>query len=44
MATKEELKDWFAEHPKMMGVLWMAMIAISQMGQVAASGGARAGP
>jgi len=45
MAHSENVTEWLAEHPKMMGALWMLMLILSETGNgLAASGGPKAGP
>lgn len=45
MADTENITEWLAEHPKMMGALWMIVLLLAESGNtVANSGGVRAGP
>lgn len=45
MAHSENITAWFAEHPKMMGALWMMMLLLAQSGSAAAAAAnAKAGP
>jgi hypothetical protein len=36
--------QYFAQHPRMIGVLFMVLLLLSQAGAVAAGGGAISGP
>ncbi|WP_449272272.1 DUF7503 family protein [Halorussus ruber] len=45
MAHSENVTEWLAEHPKMMGALWMLLFVLSQTGVAFAGGSsAKAGP
>ena len=45
MAHSENVTEWLAEHPKMMGALWMILLLLAESGGAVAGGaGARAGP
>ncbi len=39
-----DLTQYLKKHPRMIGVLFTILLAISQAGTVAANGGAHAGP
>jgi hypothetical protein len=44
MADSENVTGWLAEHPKMMGALWMILLILTETGSAIANSGARAGP
>lgn len=44
MANTTNLTEWLADNPKMMGVLWMMILLLSQAGNVFANSGAQSGP
>ena len=45
MAHSEDVTGWLAEHPKLMGALWMLALILAETGTaVAGSGGAKMGP
>jgi len=45
MAHSENVTEWLAEHPKMMGALWMMALLLTETGTAFAnSGGPKAGP
>jgi len=44
MADSENVTEWLAEHPRMMGVLWMMMLLLAESGNAVANGGAKMGP
>jgi len=44
MADSENVTGWLAEHPKMMGALWMILLVLSETGGAAANTGAKMGP
>lgn len=39
-----DVAEWLSENPRMMGVLFIALLILTQAGQVAAMGSGNAGP
>lgn len=44
MSTKDSMKNYLASNPRMIGILFTAMLLLSQVGAVAGSGGATMNP
>lgn len=39
-----DITEWLADNPKMMGALWMLLLLLSQAGPVLAGNGPQTGP
>lgn len=44
MSQGNDFTEWLANHPKMMGVLWMLVLIWAETGAVVATGSATGGP
>lgn len=44
MSAKDSMKDYLAQHPRMIGVLFTLTVLLSQVGTVVASSNSQVGP